>query len=656
MSFQRLFQAFSIVFLAGLALLPAMSAMARQPVVSNFSSNYQSAFASIESGQCGPAESMVSHGADPVLNMVLRGLLMAQPGNNYSFDDLAGFVTDHPDWPGLNGILMIAEQKIPSGASADQIANWFSAHPALTLAGFYRQIEALNELGQDAKAAGLVRDRWINRDFSNDEFSAFQARFGHVLTAQDHRARLDHLLWDNNITGARAMFPLVGTNTKAMAEARLALSNQLNNAESYLARVPSHYHNDPGLLYERLRWRRKNNLDDSAIEILEQAPGQLGRPDNWWDERNIMIRRVMERRDYRLAYKLAADHGLQSGFDFIQAEFLAGWLALRFLNRPDRAHDHFKALLNAAATPISRARGAYWLGRSLEELGDKAAAEQAYETAAALNTTYYGQLALARLYANPVIRSDPEPAIPANVRSAFFARDSVKAIEHLTRIGQKDLARGFFKSVSDYSNQRFEFVLLMELAYELQRPDWAINASKAAAQKNMLVGAGSFPVLSMHIPTPPELAFTHALIRQESLFNADAGSSAGARGLMQLMPGTAKGICRKLDIRYSDSRLTDPDFNVRLGTAFVQQQLDQFDGSIILALAAYNAGPRRAREWIEQFGDPRRSRVDPIDWVEMMPIYETRNYVQRIIENLQFYRARLNGGQAPLTIVRDLKR
>ncbi|MDD5586113.1 MAG: lytic transglycosylase domain-containing protein, partial [Alphaproteobacteria bacterium] len=244
----------------------------------------------------------------------------------------------------------------------------------------------------------------------------------------------------------------------------------------------------------------------------------------------------------------------------------------------------------------------------------------------------------------------------SNVRAAFFARDSVQAIENLYRIGQKDLARRFFKAISDYVSQRVEFVLLMELAYELQRPDWAINAAKAAAQKNMLVGAGSFPVLSMRIPTPPELAFTHALIRQESLFNADAGSPAGARGLMQLMPGTAKGMCRKLDIRYSDSRLTDPDFNVRLGTAFVQEQLDQFDGSIILALAAYNAGPRRAREWIEQFGDPRSSRIDPIDWVEMMPIYETRNYVQRIIENLQFYRARLNGGQAPLQIVRDLKR
>ena len=452
------------------------------------------------------------------------------------------------------------------------------------------------------------------------------------------------------------MYPLVDADVKALAEARLALANQLNNAESYISHVPASLHNDPGLLYERLRWRRKNNMDDSAIEILTQAPSQLGRPDKWWDERNILIRRVMERRDYRLAYKLAADHGLQSGFDYVQAEFMAGWLALRFLNRPDTAHDHFEALLATANTPISRARGAYWLGRSLESLGDKQAAEQAYETAAALNTTFYGQLAMTRLYANPIIRSDPEPAIPANVRAHFFARDSVKAVEHLLRIGQSDRARHFFKAITDYSNQRVDFALLMELAYELQRPDWAINAAKAAAQKNMLVGAGSFPVLSLRIPTPPDLAFTHALIRQESLFNADAGSPAGARGLMQLMPRTAQGICHKLDIHYHESKLTEPDYNLRLGTAFVQEQLDQFNGSYILALAGYNAGPRRAREWMEQFGDPRTPHVDPIDWIEMIPIYETRNYVQRIIENLQFYRARLNGGQAPLLIVKDLKR
>ncbi len=643
-------------FLALFLLLPALSVEARKPDAAPSRPGYRQAFAGVDSGKYAAAASVVRYGSDPVLNKVLRAYLMAQPGNDYSFDDLAGFIADHPDWPGLNGIVMIAEQKIPSNASPDQIINWFNAYPPLTLAGFYRYIDALDAVGHGHKAAGFIRDRWINRNFSGGELAAFRARFETVLTSADHWARLDRLLWANDISAARAMYAYADPGRKALAEARLALANQLNKAESLIDKVPSRLQHDPGLMYERLRWRRKNNLDESAIELLTQAPGQLGEPGKWWEERHILIRRVMERRDFVLAYRLSADHGLNNGFDFIQAEGLAGWLALRFLKRPDVARRHFELLLAAANTPMTRARAAYWLGRSLEALGDKHAAEQAYETAAALNMFFYGQMAMTRLYAKPVIAAMPEPPIPANVRAQFFARDSIQAVERLYRIGETDRARTFFRAATDYAMQRVEFALLMELAYQLQRPDWAIMAAKAANQKNMIVGAGAFPVLSMSIPSPPDPAFTHALIRQESLFNASVSSPAGAKGLMQLLPGTARDVAKKLGMPYTESRLTDPDYNVKLGTAFVQDQLDRFDGSIVLALAAYNAGPRRAREWIDLFGDPRSPRVDPVDWIELMPIYETRNYVQRIVENLQVYRARLNGGRAPLTILQDLKR
>jgi len=631
-------------------------AAARQKTTPSPKNTYQQAFAALESGQCGPAEKMLKSGNDRVLNKVLRGLLMAQPGNGYSFDELASFITGNPDWHGLNGIRMIAEQKIPSSASPRQIVNWFNAYPPLTGPGFIRYIEALEELGETGKAYALVRDRWVNKDLPGDEFTAYLSRFGRLLSAKDHRGRLDRLLWDNNTQAARAMYPYVSEGHKALAEARLALVGQQANAEAIAGRVPASLQRDPGLLFELLRWRRKNGMDEEAVDILKNAPADLVRPESWWGERHIIVRRLMERQDFSLAYKLAANHGLSSGFELMQAEFLAGWLALRFLKRPDLAESHFRALLDNASTPISRARGSYWLGRALEELGDTNQAQQAYETAAALNTTFYGQLAIARLYPDPVIRSEPEPPIPAPVRNKFFARDAVKAVERLYRIGQKDLARRFFRAITDYSSQRFEFALLMELAYELQRPDWAINSAKAAAQKNMLIGAGSFPVLSIHVPSPPDPAFTHAMMRQESMFNADSVSPAGARGLMQLMPETAKDICRKINAGYSESRLSEPSYNLRLGTAFMNDLLNRFEGSYVLALAAYNAGPRRAREWMEQFGDPRSPGVDPVDWIETIPVYETRNYIQRIIENFQFYRARLNGGKAPLQIMRDLKR
>lgn len=647
----RLF-ALRLIITSCLVILPLNAALSRQPDTMS----YRQAFSAYDSGQRQLAFSIINRGSDDALNKVLRSYAMAQPGNDYSFDELAGFITDHPDWPGLSGIVMIAEQKIPTGASALQVSNWFRAHPPLTPTGFYRYMDALEALGQSQMAETLVRDRWINRDFSSDEFSAFQARFAPLLKLNDHKSRIDRLLWEENTKSVKEMYRFVDADFRAVAEARMALASQSNRAESTISSVPESLRNDPGLLFERLRWRRKNNLDESAIEILTRAPEHLGRPDIWWDERSIIIRRVMEKHDYALAYRLAADHGLTGGFDYLQAEFMSGWLALRAMKRPDLARNHFEHMLKSANTPISRARGEYWLGRSLEALGDKKEAEQSYESAAALNTTFYGQLAIARLYANPTITAAPEPAIPANVRSQFFARDSIRATERLYQIGQTDRARIFFKAATDAADQRVEFVLLMELAYQMQRPDWAINAAKAANQKNMIVTSGSFPVLSTHVPSPPDPAFTHALIRQESLFNSDAKSPAGARGLMQLMPSTAKEIAKKIGVQYHESGLTDPSYNLKLGTAFAQRQLEQFDGSIILSLAAYNAGPRRAREWMDLFGDPRSPKVDPIDWIELMPIYETRNYVQRILENMQVYRARLNGGKAPLLILQDLKR
>ncbi len=646
----------TIVLAATLAFFQASGAYGRQPIVPNVRSNYREAFNAINNGQYQVAQSLVNHGADPVLNKVLKGYLMALPGNSYSFDDLSEFISDHPDWPGLSGIIMIAEQKIPQGAADQQVVNWFTAHPPLTTAGFYRYIDSLSALGQDQKAVSLIRDRWINKDLSSDDVIAFHARYARVLTPKDHKDRLDRLLWDNNISAARALYPLLDSGIQAVAEARIALANQSSQADTLVDRVPSHLLSDPGLLYERLRWRRKNDMDDSALEILKQAPTDLGNAEAWWNERHIMIRRIMDSRNFALAYKLAASHGMKSGFGFIQAEFMAGWLALRFLNRPEIAQEHFSNMLQIAATPISRARGAYWLGRAYEALGDSLSAQQAYETAASLYTTFYGQLAITRLYEDPTIKAQPEPSIPPTIRSRFFARDSVRAVERLYQIGQTDRARVFFKAITNNADKRVEFALLMELAYQLQRPDWAINAAKAAAQKNMLIGAGAFPVLSTKIPTPPDLAFTHALIRQESLFNSDATSPAGARGLMQLMPRTAKDVAKKLDVRFKETRLSEPDYNLRLGTAFITEKLGQFDGSYILALAGYNAGPRRCHEWIEKFGDPRSPQVDPIDWIEMIPIYETRNYIHRIIENLQFYRARLNGGQAPLQIMNDLRR
>lgn len=617
---------------------------------------YRRAFHELDSGHSTQAASYAEHGRDTILNKILMSYYMAQPGNDVSFHQMAEFVSDNPDWPNVRGILMIAEQKIPQGTPDDQIVNWFNAHPPLTLPGFYRYVDALAALGHNQDIERLIRSRWIDGEFSPEEMVAFHSRFANYLPPEISEERLDHLLWKNAYTDARHLYSYVDSDHRALAEARIAIATQNGNADLLLAHVPSYLQNDPGLLYERMHFYVHSHMDDDALNILQHAPDNLGKPELWWEESQILIRRLMEQHNYRAAYSLASNHGQTESKPLAQAEFMAGWLALRFLNQPQDALVHFQALYDNSATPVSRARGAYWLGRTYEALNNKVAAEQWYESAAALNITYYGQLASTRLYAQPVMNILPEPPIPETVKQEFSSRDLIQAIIKLHTLGEDERTQHFFHAAMEACFRRVDFVLLSEIAYEIRRPDLAIETAKAAHQKNIVISAGGYPVLMKPIPRPPEPAFTHAIIRQESMFNPDALSPAGAHGLMQLMPGTAKDVAKEIGIRYKPSRLNDPDYNLRLGTAFVENQLDMFNGSYVLALAGYNAGPKHVREWIAQAGDPRSPDVDAIDWVEEIPIAETRNYVQRIIESLQIYRARLSGGKAPLMIIKDLKR
>ncbi len=691
------------------------------------SDNYRAAFEDLREGHTDLARHLVDRGPDATLNEVLRGLLMAQPGTNASFEDMKAFINDHPEDPGLPGILRIAEQKIPAPTSLGDVIAWFRDHPPLTLVGFYRFVDALDQTGASEEAARLVRARWVEGDFRSEEQAAFASRFHGLLRLEDHWARLDHLVWDNDVTEARAFFPFVTPEERALAEVRLALHAASSSASpsgaamSSVATTPrgakasakhaktsrqclpsghklkpprhtakaakaraAHTHKaaraparpavtdpddlcqrveaslqgDPGLLFERLRWYRVHHRDDDAVRVLLDAPSDLGRPETWWDERSVLIRRMLARHDAKLAYRLAEGNGLPSGAGGrAEAEFLAGWIALQFLNAPQQASEHFKTLTSEATTPFSRARAAYWTGRVQEALGDRDAARSAYEEAAILSFTFYGQLAATRLSPAPVLRAPAEPEIPSSVRQAFSDRYPVQAFVRLRRVGQDDLAERFFRAIVNVDQRRVSFVLLADLARRTGRPDLAIAAVKAAHKKNMVVTEGAFPMLDVSVPdSRPEPALVNALVRQESLFSPVAKSPVGARGLMQLMPATARELAKKLDVRYSESRLTsDPAYNVRFGSAYLQHVLERFDGTYPLGIASYNAGPGRVREWLDTYGDPRQSRLDFVDWIELIPVHETRAYVQHVLENLQVYRAQLAGGQAPLKIQEDLR-
>ncbi|HEV7370983.1 lytic transglycosylase domain-containing protein [Arenibaculum sp.] len=640
-----------------LSFLPAAPARASATLSAQDVAAYRAAFAAAEAGRWADARLLGSRAAEPLPAKVLAWMEMAHPDGGTDFRVITAFLSDNPHWPNLAALRRNAEAAMPATLDRREVAAWFERFPALTGTGVIRHADALVATGAPAQAATLVRDRWIDGNFTPDEERELLRRFGGFLTAADHAARLDRLVWDGNAGAARRMYPVVDAGWKALAEARLALTGARPGVDGLIRAVPDRLREHPGLLYERLRWRRRKDLEDGALEIIRAKPAELGRPAAWWSEQHILARRAIERGDYALAYRLAAEHGQRDGLPFAQAEFLAGWLALRFLDRPEDALRHFHSLYENVGSPISLSRGAYWAGRAAEALRRPDEATRWYGLAAQHVTTFYGMLAAERLSHGGPLRLPAEPAPSAEAEAAFAGRELVRIARMLNQISPETDREGpFLRRLGLDAANAEEHALISRLALDLSRPDLAVWTGKQGAQ-NAIVVADGYPVIDMPRPGVPDPALVHALIRQESTFDRRAVSPVGARGLMQLMPGTAREVAGKLGLTHSNVRLTDdPEYNITLGNWYVQNLLDRFNGSYVLATAAYNAGPSRVQGWLRQFGDPRAEGVDVIDWIEMIPIYETRNYVQRVMEGMYVYRARLNGGTYRLTLGDDLRR
>ncbi|MDZ5648024.1 lytic transglycosylase domain-containing protein [Nitrospirillum sp. BR 11828] len=534
----------------------------------------------------------------------------------------------------------------------------------LTTAGFNRYADALLNLGDSEKAIALIRERYVKGNFGVVDERTFRTKYVAILRPADHWARLDRLLWENDEDGARRMLPIVDPGHQAVALARLAMADLDPNVERLLQQVPAPLMSEPGITYERLRWRRRKDMDAGALEIVENLPKDvgakdegkdLGHPEAWWMERHILARRLMDQGQMQRAYRLAANHGVTDGLGFIQAEFLAGWLSLQFLNKPEQALDHFTRLYEGVSSPIGQSRGAYWAGRACEKLGNPERARQWYELAARWGSTFYGMMAQEKLGQAEAIPIAPSPS--ADARSRFEKKELVRAARLLDKVLGEDDDRAdlFLRKLSQDAQTPDDFVLVAKAALEMHRRDLGVGISRQSLSKGIVLADAGYPIVSSRLPAQPEPALIHALIRQESSFKVDAASGAGALGLMQLMPPTAQQLAKREGMKYAVTKLThDADFNIRLGSVYVQDLLDRFGGSYILAIAAYNAGPGRVANWLRDYGDPRIEAVDPVDWVETIPIYETRTYVQRVLENLHVYRIRMGGHQMPMTT--DLRR
>jgi soluble lytic murein transglycosylase len=611
---------------------------------------YRSAFAAARNGDFAAAERQASHVGNPLLAKVVLWLEYTR-SSGPRFSDIAEFLSSNPDWPGETAMRQRAEEAI--AAVPDVTArDWLAKYPPITAYGRLRQAELAMQANHQAAAVAEIRDVWINSELSAFDEKSILQRYGSLIRGEDHIKRLDRLAWDGLGEAAKRQMVRVPQEYRLLADARLKLAAFQPGVERAVAKVPAEFQNDPGLLYERLRWRRRKDQYDSAIEILLSPPRDLVRPELWWVERQTLARHVLADGKAQLAYRLVSNHGLIEGPAHADAEFLAGWIALRFLHQPQTAYDHFVRLYNSVTKPISRARGAYWAARAAGELKSKALATSWFNTAADFPMTYYGQLATTQLGGDPAARLAAEPKPTAEELAHFHRLELVRVIEMLSEIGEDDRIAAFQHRLSEVVKTPDQHVMIAMLAEQINRPELAVGAAKRAGYAGVSVVSYGYPVIELPRGDGAERPLVLAMTRQESAFERTAVSRSGARGLMQLMPATAKQIAKARQMPFSADRLlTDGRYNLAVGRAYLDDLLDRFAGSYILSIAAYNAGPGRVREWMDTFGDPRTKSIDAVDWIEAIPFSETRNYVQRVLENLQVYRFRLGGH--PIALVEN---
>lgn len=604
---------------------------------------YAKAFSAAQAEKWREARAAAASGKDALLDKALHWMDLTRPDTDATFAEITAFLHANPDWPHRNTLRLRGEQKMPEDIPATAVSLWFEEFPPLTQDARLRQMAALKVSGHTEKLTKLVHTAWRRSVFSRSAETEFLKDYAGLLRAQDHASRLDWLLWEGHLTSAERMLPLVPADLRALAVARMRLRDLSPGVDAAINAVPKALQDDPSLLYERIRWRRMKGRTDEARELLAKArtPDDPAHAGYWWRERAYHFREALDAGHISDAYNLASRHGAKSGIVFAEGEFLAGWTALRFLEDKKDALGHFTRMHDGVSTPISRGRAAYWAGRAAEALNRREEAARWYGEASAHITTFYGQLAAARLEGPlPPLPADPIPDTAE--QAAFETLELVRLVRRLSEIDQPKLLSIFLDAVARQADSAGKRQLVADLGQANGNPDVGVRIARQFAQDGLhLIEAG--------YPLPGNIAEGHrdqplilSLIRQESNFDSQAVSRAGARGLMQLMPGTARQVAKQEQLAYAPAKLTeDPDFNVALGSRYMTDLLDSFDGFYPAAIAAYNAGPSRAYRWLREIGDPRRGDIDIVDWIELIPFSETRNYVQRVLENLYVYRTRL---------------
>ncbi|MEM8801347.1 MAG: lytic transglycosylase domain-containing protein [Pseudomonadota bacterium] len=568
--------------------------------------------------------------------------------------DASAFLERRGDWPGLRLLRRKTEARLPIGRSPQEVLEFFAGQPPQTGFGARALIAAHRAQGNVVAAEDELVLAWRTMLMTSADETALLNAYASVLK-DHHTARLDMLLWRGATKSAERMLPRVGKDWRALAKARLALRANSKGVDTLIEAVPKSLQADPGLAFERMQWRARKGRSEDAIEvILASGADTLGQPARWAGWRRAFARSEMRAGRIGRAYKLASEHGLSDGSHFADLEWLSGYLALTYMEDGDAALTHFQRFRGAVETPISLGRAGYWEGRAHEFLKDAENARHAYAFGAEYQTSFYGLLAAERLGREKDESLAGRTAYPPLSETSFAERGVFKAAQLFIATDQRNLAEQFVRHMTE-TLPRDEIGTLGDFVLAQNEPHLAVMIGKQAARRGIVLPRAYYPVASLgviHMPVPRELAL--AIARRESEFDPAVTSGADARGLMQLLPSTAKAVARDLEIRYSTERLlTDPAFNARLGTAYLDELMSIFDGNVVMTAAGYNAGPGRPIRWMKRFGDPRKGEIAIVDWIEHIPFDETRNYVMRVAESLPVYRARLTGS-AGLTLTEEL--
>jgi soluble lytic murein transglycosylase len=598
----------------------------------------------IGSGQWEAAYRMSQHGGDPFVRTLATWYYLVRSTEIAPYEMYERFVKQHPDWPQqslLRGRMEIAF--LNSDPAPLDIAKWFKTYPPTSARAQLLYGDATGSVSKQD-----VQTYWVEGNFSAREEEYLLTRYRSVLSPVSHEQRIDRLLWEGNISAAERMLPYVSGDIQKLSRARLALRANRPDAARLMNAVPARLMQNAGLIYERVRFRVKRSDYAGVKELLLSAPQKLPQAHRWWDYQARVIRDAIEAREYGVAKRLLDKHSQIAPVQRVDAEWMRGWLYYAFLKQPAIAITPFENIYETAQLPISRSRGAYWAGRALEDSGKKTEAIAWFQKAAMFPTTFFGQLAHQRIKPNTPL---PLPRVipPAEGELAQFVATTPLAaqLKKFATKGHAELLAPIVTSAVIRATAPEYGARMAALAHSVGESALAINLAKEVQIKGIYI-AELFPV----VQTPKNLAidpaFALAIARQESRFDRTARSPADARGLMQLLPTTARLVAKSHGMPFDLASLYQPHYNMTLGSHYMKGVLERFRGARILAIAGYNAGPSRSDQWLDRFGSLTQDFKRNIQWTEMIPFGETRNYVQRVLENYHVYRHILSGGKAIL--------